>query len=65
MVGLAGGGDDLRPASDCHLDGDRSRPSRATVDEDRLAGLDIEQAKTSFTRLTGHAGRGRYRPIDG
>src|SRR5438067_2488913 len=58
MVGLARGGDDPRPPSHCHLDRDRSHSSRATVDEDRLAGLDIEQAKTSFTRLTAHAGRG-------
>src|SRR5512133_332853 len=64
MVGLARGGNHPRPSSDPHLHGDRSHASRAAVDEDRVAGLDAEQAKTAFTRLTGHAGRGRYRPID-
>jgi hypothetical protein len=48
-----------------HLHGDRSHAACAAVDEDRVPGLDTEQAKTAFTGLPGHAGRGGHRPVDG
>ncbi len=36
------------------MHGDRSHAARAAVDEDRVTGLDAEQAKTAFARLAGH-----------
>ena len=65
LVGLARGGDHLHPPGHRHLHGDRTHAARATVDEERVTGLDAEQAKTAFTSLTGHAGRSCHRPVDG
>src|SRR6266576_531149 len=65
LVGLAGGGDYPRASGERDLDGDRSHTACASVDEQRLAGLDVEKPKTTLSGLTGHAGRSRHRPIDG
>jgi len=64
MVRLARGGDHPRASGDGHLHGDRTHAARAAVDEDRVAGVDAEQTKSTFTGLTGHTGRSRHRPID-
>ena len=38
----------------CQLDGGRSDAARTTVDEQGVAGLDVEQAKTALCSLTGY-----------
>jgi hypothetical protein len=65
MVGFARGGDHPRASGDRHLRGGRSHAAGAAVDEDRVAGVDVEQTKPPFSRLTGHARRSRHCPIDG
>src|ERR671918_629101 len=39
--------------------------TRAAIDKERVAGLDVEQPKPTFAGLTGHACRGGDRPVDG
>ena len=65
MVGLARGGDHLRASGHRQLDGGRSHPAGTTVDEHGVPGLDVEQAKTAFGGLAGHARRGGHSPVDG
>ena len=49
MVRLTRGGEHPRAPGDRHLHRRRAHAARATVDKDRVAGVDVEQPKTAFT----------------